>query len=293
MAKTPKKIKEYGCLIKQLPADLAHAAALQAIEINPTNRPPERAMGLAVLTDVPEAARLGVLTSKYWGAAGRKLGVTFLDSPPAALKSRILAAMNQWSKFCSMSFQESSQGEVRIARSNGGYWSYLGTDILSIPVGQQTMNLQGFGNSTPDSEIVRVVCHETGHTCGFPHEHMMPEIVARLDEQKTINYFWQFQGWNETVTRQQVLTPIGLASIMKRTVADQDSIMCYQLPASITKDGQPIRGGSVIDELDKGLASSVYPLAVQPPPPPPPPVGGDIAYVAAFDSTGKEIKRWK
>ena len=53
-----------------------------------------------------------------------------------------------------------------------GYWSYLGTDVLHIPVDQQTMNLQGFTERTPESEYRRVVRHETGHTMGFPHEHM-------------------------------------------------------------------------------------------------------------------------
>ena len=69
-----------------------------------------------------------------------------------------------------------SRAQVRIARTReDGYWSYLGTDILSIDASQQTMNLDSFSMNTPDSEFYRVVRHETGHTLGFPHEHTQPD----------------------------------------------------------------------------------------------------------------------
>jgi len=53
-----------------------------------------------------------------------------------------------------------------------GYWSYLGTDILHIPKNRPTMCLENFSMDTLESEYKRVVRHETGHTLGFPHEHM-------------------------------------------------------------------------------------------------------------------------
>jgi hypothetical protein len=34
--------------------------------------------------------------------------------------------------------------------------------------------------TTPDAEFYRVVRHETGHTLGFPHEHMRKEIIVVL-----------------------------------------------------------------------------------------------------------------
>ncbi len=50
--------------------------------------------------------------------------------------------------------------------------------------------------STPESEYRRVVRHETGHTLGFPHEHMRKELVARLDPQKCYIYYRRF-GWDK------------------------------------------------------------------------------------------------
>ena len=40
-----------------------------------------------------------------------------------------------------------------------------------------------------------------------------------------------------------------------------NSIMCYQIPGSITKDGKPIVGGLDIDPIDFAFAGSIYPKA--------------------------------
>ena len=97
--------------------------------------------------------------------------------------------------------------------------------------------------NTRESEYHRVVRHETGHTLGFPHEHMRRELVARIDPQRAYAYFLATQGWDRAMVDAQVLTALDDASIFG-TPADQDSIMCYQLPGQITVDGQPIRGGA-------------------------------------------------
>lgn len=137
-------------------------------------------------------------------------------------------------------------------------YSYLGTDILLIPQNRQTMNLQGFTMSVSESEFRRVVRHETGHTLGFPHEHMRKALIARVDPQKAYEYFWRTQGWSKEMVDQQVLTPLEDFSIIG-TEPDQDSIMCYQLPGEITYDGKPIIGGTDINATDYKFAGTIYP----------------------------------
>jgi hypothetical protein len=56
----------------------------------------------------------------------------------------------------------------------------------------------------------------------------------------------------------QVLTPLDERTIMS-TPADQTSIMCYQLPGSITRDGRPILGGEDINETDHAFVARIYP----------------------------------
>lgn len=250
------------CVPKSLPGDLHIDAAANAIRINPANRPRfgRAAAEFAIPAD-RQVEFIAAFATKYWhGMHGVHLTVKFLDAPEAALKKLILANMNAWSKTANVKFVETKgDGQVRIARTAGdGYWSYLGTDILSIPNGEPTMNLDSFTVNTPESEFHRVVRHETGHTLGFPHEHLRKEIVNRIDKKKAVAYFLAMDGWSAAVTKAQVLTPLNPHDLLE-TVIDDHSIMCYQLPGTIMKDGVPVPGGLDIDKTDYDFAASLYP----------------------------------
>jgi len=250
-----------GCAIKALPRRLWLKAARNAIRVSPTNAPQRAPIGADGL-GVTDPLRIAVMTTKYWGPQPRQLTVSFVGSASSAsssLRARILSHMNAWSKTGCISFTETSgTGQVRIAFDQTGHWSYLGIDILSIPMNRPTMNLQEFDRETRDAEFYRVVRHETGHTLGFPHEHMRKELVARIDRQKANQYFWATQGWDAAMVEAQVLTPLSDDSLY-RTPPDQTSIMCYQLPASITVDNLPITGGVDINETDYAFNGLIYP----------------------------------
>jgi hypothetical protein len=251
-----------SCRIMPLPDRLLGRAAEVATKTNPANSP---AAALATMGDgIPLSPQaLTILVTKYWGPVPKTLTVSFMESTTSDLAQRILAHMNAWSQYCGMTFALTSDvGDVRISREPGGYWSYLGTDVTLIPKDQQTMNLQNFSMQTPESEYRRVVRHETGHTLGFPHEHMRQALVDRIDPEKAYEYFGRTQGWSREMVDQQVLTALDGASIIG-TEPDQDSIMCYQLPGSITKDGQPIRGGLDINATDGSFAATLYPQVLR------------------------------
>ncbi|MCV7209717.1 peptidase M12 [Mycolicibacterium canariasense] len=249
---------EVACSIRRLPLRLAERAAKVSISLNPANAPLLEFADIASpLPDSPLA--LTLLTTKYWGPAQRAFSVSFMEATPADLRTRIVSHLNAWSLRTGVSFAETAGvGDVRISRGPGGYWSYLGSDIKLVPANRQTMNLQGFTMNTPDSEFRRVIRHEAGHTLGFPHEHMRKELVERIDPAKAYPYFLANQGWSKEMVDQQVLTPLNSASILG-TAADQDSIMCYQLPGAITYDGRPIRGGTDINATDYSFAARIYP----------------------------------
>lgn len=220
---------------------------------------------------------IAVVRSKWWGNDGVKLDVAFLEPTPPDLKARILSHLNAWSEFCNVKFSlvnSPNSAHVRITREGNGYWSYLGRDILGINVSQPTMCLQGFSMGMPEAEYKRVVRHEAGHTLGCPHEHARPGIVSRLDRAKTIAWGRQVLGWNEQMVVSQILTPLNEASLMGSPLTDDESIMTYQLPASITTDGRPILGGHDFTATDKQYMGSFYPLPNPPPVKPPvePPV---------------------
>jgi hypothetical protein len=248
------------CTPKSLPERLCMKAAESARKINPLNSPVLTVFGqMGAMSMTLEPQRIAVLTSKYWGAKPRTLTVSFMETTPADLRARIISHMNAWTKTGSISFIETSEiGQVRISRGGGGYYSYLGTDILLIPKNRQTMNLQSFTMDTPESEYRRVIRHETGHTLGFPHEHMRQSLVARIDRRKVYDYFQRTQGWDRVTVDAQVLTSLDESSLMG-TPADQTSIMCYQLPGQITIDGNPIIGGTDINGTDYAFIGKIYP----------------------------------
>jgi hypothetical protein len=251
-----------SCRIMPLPARLQGRAAEVATKINPANSPASALASMAPGVPLDPQA-LTIYVSKYWGPVPKTLTVSFMESTASDLAQRIVSHMNAWAQSCGMTFALTSDtGDVRISREPGGYWSYLGTDVTLIPKDRQTMNLQGFTMETTEREYRRVVRHETGHTMGFPHEHMRRALVDRIDPEKAYEYFGRTQGWSRQMVDQQVLTALDGASIIG-TEPDQDSIMCYQLPGSITKDGQPIHGAFDINATDGAFAATLYPQVLR------------------------------
>jgi hypothetical protein len=269
------------CLTRQLPEEMLLASATKAVEVNPANAPPVEQLQILLATALVEVEvmtpqRIAVLTGKYFGSGGVDLTVGFTEQINPDLRDRILSHLNCCSDgptpFANIRFRwTQSSPQVRITREGQGYWSYVGTDVLFIRPTEPTMCLQGFTMSTPESEYRRVVRHEMLHTAGCPHEHMRGQIISRLDVAKTIAWGRNSLGWNEAAVRSQILTPLSEASIRGTPQADDDSIMCYSFPASITKDGKKIVGGADLTPNDRDFLAGLYPLTIAPPPPPPPP----------------------
>jgi hypothetical protein len=276
------------CLPRILPRARWVEAARVASTVNPANHPPVERLIRVLPGFAPNPMSISVLTTKYWRGGGVKLKVGFLDNPEAALRRRIIEHMNAWSKTANVLFVESkAEPQVRIARqggADGGYWSYLGTDILTIAPGQATMNLEAFTMAVEESEFHRVVRHETGHTMGFPHEHMRRELVKKIDPAKAIAFFGQTQGWTPDEVRQQVLTPLEESSLLGTEHADPRSIMCYQIPGTLTRDGNAIVGGLDIDDSDYEFAGKLYPKPRAIPPAP---------EAATGARPRKRVKAWR
>lgn len=251
-----------------LPVEKAERAARRAIEINPANAADMRSVTRSAGGVSGGPRRIAIVTARRWPASGVKLAVQFLDNPTKALRARILSHMNAWGDSANVHFAETREtGEVRIARldrprSMAGYWSYIGTEILEAELDQPTMNLEGFTMRESEEEFRRVVRHEAGHTLGFDHEHMRGDLVKLIDPAKAFRHYARTDGWSRKDVREQVLTPLDKRSIMGTTTSDPDSIMCYQIPAEITRNGVEIAGGLDINANDAAFAARLYPLDV-------------------------------
>ncbi|HEV2736761.1 MAG TPA: M12 family metallopeptidase [Longimicrobiaceae bacterium] len=254
-----EQYQAHVCTPKSVPRHLLVEAARKAVEINPVNAPLMGPVDAVARNFFSDPLRIAAVTAKYWGPEPRRLTVSFMEAAPADLRARIVEHLNGWSRRSGVRFVETrGTGQVRITREGDGYWSYLGTDILLRPAHLPTMSLRGFTMRTSEREFRRVVRHEAGHTLGFPHEHMRRELVERIDPARAYEYFRRTQGWDRRMVDAQVLTPLDERTIMS-TPADQTSIMCYQLPGTITRDGRPILGGEDINETDHAFAARIYP----------------------------------
>jgi hypothetical protein len=253
------------CRPRTLPRDREADAAARALEVNPDNASGRRRAARTPVGVRGGPRRLALLVNSRWPKTGVRLTVQFLDNPSKALRARILRHMNAWAKTANVEFTETQRtGKVRIARLDApedmaGYWSWVGTQILDVPLHEPTMNLEGFTMKTSDAEFRRVVRHETGHTLGFEHEHMRRALVERIDRRKAIAYFDRECGWPPDEVVAQVLTPLATRSLMGTRESDPHSIMCYHVPGSITKDGRAIRGGTDINDIDFAYAATIYP----------------------------------
>lgn len=236
---------------------------MEAKATRPDNLPPSFDIEDVEEVDPTQQGRLALVIKLRWPKMGVRLTVGFLDNPEDELRRKILAYANKWNKTANVEFVETqsdvASADVRIARLGGdGHWSWLGIDILHHP-GRPTMNLDGFTMRTSDSEFERTVCHEFGHTLGFPHEHLRSQLVERLDFEKTVAYYMRTQGWSREDVIFQVLTPLEESSILGTATPDQESIMSYQVPGECTKSGKPILGGNKINAVDYAFAAREYP----------------------------------
>jgi predicted Zn-dependent protease len=262
------------CRPKLLTPTQEEVSVRRAIEINPANAAAARTVVRTPVGRRGGPRRLALLIENRWPQAGVDLSVQFLDNESKELRKRILLHMNAWTKTANVRFRETSgTGLVRIARLSepedlAGFWSYAGTQILGIEDDQPTFNLEGFTMRTSEAEFRRVVRHEAGHTLGFEHEHMRTELVMQIDRKKAIAYFDRTQGWDAKETVEQVLTPLAAKSIMGTAESDPLSIMCYQIPGAITKNGKAIPGGVDINANDFAFAAKIYPKTGTPPKPP-------------------------
>jgi hypothetical protein len=288
------------CRPKSLQLDMLAHAERKALIINPANETERHTIERTPVGRRGGPRRIAVVIGHKWPAKGVQLSVSFMDSPKLDLRKRILLHMNAWGRKANVKFAETSGvGQVRSARldspeDQAGYWSYVGTEILEIEEDQPTMNLEGFTMRTSEAEFRRVVRHEAGHTLGFDHEHMRSDIVDLIDPAKAISFFDEDQGWTPKEVKEQVLTPLKKKSIMGTAEADPVSIMCYQLPGEIMKDGKPVKGGKDINPRDHAFAASIYPKksrAAKPPPfdlkdiPQPPPESAEPGSREQPDAT--------
>ena len=199
--------------------------------------------------------RASGLKNKFW-TPGQTIRVLFLNGS-STLQNRVFAAAEIWEQHANINFVKVTSGtaEVRINFGAGGYWSYIGKDLVYVAANQPTMNLQ-FTDNVTQTELQRITLHEFGHTLGLRHEQQQP--LASIPWNTTAVYsYYATMGWSQQKVDDNVLTK-NTAESSQHTVFDAASIMQYPVSSSLTTNGYSIGWNTVLSATDKSFIGKVY-----------------------------------
>ncbi len=251
------------CVDRSLP--LAHLlpASRAAIAENPDNAPaiPRSSQRPGAAIDAPAA--LAALTGKLW-QPGRTLRVHFLDGDPA-VQARLQPFAHEWSKYANLrfAFVDDASAEIRISFRQPGSWSYIGTDALSIPRDQPTMNFGWLTTATPTEEYARVVIHEFGHAVGCIHEHQNPATDIPWHKEAVYAYYaGPPNNWSRAQVDTNLFTRYS-ATLTQFSAFDRDSIMLYPIPNDFTVGDFEVGWNGVLSAMDKQFVATLYPGVIR------------------------------
>ena len=208
----------------------------------------------------PGLQRAAVERLKLW-ENGRQLRVSFLDGIPA-VQEKVTAIAKEWEDVANLTlnFVNSGASELRVSFAEQGFsWSAVGTDALTIPSSQPTVN---FGWLEPDTslrEYQRVVRHEFGHALGMIHEHQNPAAAGQIpwDKPKVYAYYAQ-QGWSQADVDFNIFQVYSEDST-NHTAFDATSIMEYAIPDSLTIGSYAIGWNTELSQTDIDFMRRQYP----------------------------------
>jgi hypothetical protein len=203
---------------------------------------------------------------------GKDIKVLFINGSDL-LKNRVLKIANQWTEFANLGFVKVDHppAEIRIAFDHQGVsYSFVGNEALTFS--DQTKPTMKFGwidESTPEQELRRVILHEFGHAIGLQHEHQSPDSNIQWDHEKVFAYFknkllspngknWQDEKEYRDYVERNVIQKFAKSDV-RNSCFDQNSIMLYTFPASLTVNGIGTKQNYDLSDLDKSFIGIQYP----------------------------------
>ena len=136
-----------------------------------------------------------------------------------------------------------ADAQVRVHFDSDGNWSCVGIDAHSRAETEPTMNLESVDE--------RTVLHEFCHMLGLLHEHSHPARPFEFDESVVIDEMKEEYGWDEDVTRVNILDK-SAADATDATAFDEDSIMMYDIPERWTVGDYEVRRDELSSALSRG-----------------------------------------
>ena len=156
----------------------------------------------------------------------RRGGYTYKDAIKEIVEKRIKPLVSMNIQFIA----DVSAAMIKIKFTAGeGSSSYIGTDCLIQSVTDYTMNFSWFD--------VPTVIHEFGHAMGMIHEHQNPRGRGIPWNEKEVYIYFEGEpnNWSRDLVYQNIIKKYDSDQV-NGSDFDQDSIMLYAYPASLTEN---------------------------------------------------------
>ncbi|BBH71037.1 hypothetical protein ACTI_77220 [Actinoplanes sp. OR16] len=222
--------------------------------------------------EMPVARQHAIIVGRSKWVNGTPLRYAFMpQTRDHAQEEVVREAFDEWKDLgIGLDFwevREPEEAQVRIGFLPGTSWSFVGRDILGIPLDEPTMN---FGWDLRDDYGRGTARHEIGHTLGMPHEHQNPNAGIIWDEPAVLEFLSGPPNfWSPGDVFHNVLRKLDPAEV-EGTRWDPDSIMEYEFPPGLVISPEEYREGifppGTISKIDAEQALFWYPTLDERPP---------------------------
>lgn len=201
---------------------------------------------------------LAMYQSLFW-QNGRTLRVKFLGGT-SSIHEKIKEYAGVWEQYANIhfTFVNSGDAEIRIAFQSGGSWSHIGTNSLTIPQSDPSMNFGWFDTTTSEDDFSSTILHEFGHALGCIHEHQSPAATLKWDKPVVYKEYLKSQRWNADDVNKNVFQRYDQQTITNSDY-DADSIMHYSFPTEFFISGSAVEINTKLSSGDIEFIQKAYP----------------------------------
>ncbi len=210
-------------------------------------------------------------TAKMWSPGETIKVFISTTNGSSQLVELVKSTAKQWEGIANIKFDFSprtkSEGQIKVwFNATNRYWSWIGRDVLSNVLNENTMNFGFVNRGMSVEEMQRIILHEFGHALGFIHEHQSPVAGIQWDKDKVYQLFAEEPNkWSRADVDFNIFARYS-ATTTNFSAYDPTSIMHYQIPAALTINGVGTPMNFGFSSQDIRYAGMIYPFPLTPAP---------------------------